>query len=116
MRTAWLVLPVLAFELLAAHLLRGGWAAAAAAVALSPLLLLVRETWAARALQVVLILGALEWLRSLAELAGGRAARGEPLVRLVLILGLVALVTAAAVPVVEARRRAIARASEVSAP
>lgn len=116
MRTAWLILPVLALELLAAHLLRGGWRIAATAVALLPLLLLIRRVWAARALQVVLALGALEWLRSLVQLAGGRAARGEPLVRLVVILGLVALVTAAAVPVVEARRRAVARAEEVGAP
>lgn len=84
---------VLGLVVLAAHFLRSG-AIVAVLLVLSLLALLgVRRLWAARVLQAALVLGALEWLRTLAVLAGERAQEGRPALRMVLILGSVALVT-----------------------
>ena len=47
-----------------------------------------------RLMQVVLVLGALEWVHTLYELAQVRAALGEPYGRMLVILGLVAAITA----------------------
>ncbi len=81
----------------------------AIAVALLPLLLLVRRPWAVRTVEVVFALGALEWLRTLAVLVDLRRAHELPYLRLVAILATVALVTAAAVPLVESWWRHRAR-------
>jgi len=68
-----------------------------AVVSLLPLaLLLARKSWAARVSQVALGLGALEWLRTLAVLVQERAAMGQPWMRLALILGAVAVLSALA--------------------
>ncbi|MBI5240745.1 MAG: hypothetical protein HY926_09755 [Elusimicrobia bacterium] len=88
------MLPGLSLLLLAAHWLHGGSAAAAAAMLLLIGLLAVRKPWASRTLQLVLAAGALEWLRTLASLVQQRQAQGEPYLRLAVILGAVALVTA----------------------
>ena len=61
---------------------------------IAPLILLVKKTWAARAMQTVLVLGALEWVRTLVAIARERQALGEPWLRMAVILGAVALVTA----------------------
>ncbi len=45
-------------------------------------------------MQGALLLGALEWLRTLVRLASDRLQEGEPVLRLVLILGTVAALTA----------------------
>ena len=58
-----------------------------------PLLLLLRKVWVPRLFQVVLVLGALEWLRALYGFAAMRIAFGEPWARLAVILGTVALFT-----------------------
>jgi hypothetical protein len=62
-------------------------------VLLFPALLLVKRPWAARLTQVVLTLGAIEWVRTLLVLAAQRQAAGHSWVRLAVILGAVALVT-----------------------
>jgi hypothetical protein len=90
-----LMLPILACALLAAHFFRAGQLALAAASALLPLLLAVPRAWAARTMQVALIIGAIEWLRTLAEFAAVRISMGQPVVRLAAILVAVALFTAA---------------------
>lgn len=88
-----LLLPLLALLLLAAHFYRADWLALAVlSIALVPLLAVPRW-WAARALQVALVLGALEWLRTLAVFAAMRVAAGQPVLRLALILGAVAAIT-----------------------
>jgi hypothetical protein len=92
---ARLLLPVLACLLLAAHFFRAGLLPLAAASALLPLLLAVPRAWAARTMQVALVIGALEWLRTLAEFAAVRISMGQPVLRLVAILVAVALFTAA---------------------
>jgi hypothetical protein len=84
----------LAALLLAAHFYRADalWGVALAAVLVA--LLLVRRPWAARVAQAGLVLGALEWVRTLAAFAAVRVAMGQPYVRMALILGAVALATA----------------------
>lgn len=96
---------ILSALLLGAHLLRVGWTAAAIVVALSPLLLLARHPVAIRALEAVLALGAFEWLRTLLLLVVRRQAADLPYLRLTAILGTVALLTAASVPLLERWRR-----------
>lgn len=103
---ALLVLPVLALLLLAAHFYRGGLMVPAIASLLLVALLFVRSRWASLVLQVALALGTLEWLRTAWSLASRRAALGQPYGRLLLILGVVAALTALAALVVRARRSA----------
>lgn len=89
------LLPViLSLLLLAAHFYRAGQVAATALCLALPLLLLPRKPWVPRLFQVLLVLGALEWLRALYGFAAMRIAFGEPWTRLALILGAVALFTA----------------------
>ena len=93
--TALLFLPiVLSLFALGAHFLRAGSTAIVAAIILLLALLFVRRPWAARVVQAALVLGALEWLRTLLRLAGERMRAGESVMRLVVILGVVAGVTA----------------------
>jgi hypothetical protein len=88
--------PALALLLLGAHFYRAGlWPLAALALALIGLLIVPRA-WAARAIQLALLAGSLEWLRSLAVLVGGRFSAGQPYIRLVVILLAVAVFTAGA--------------------
>ena len=56
-------------------------------------LLVVRRPWVARLVQVALILGALEWIRTLYELVQVRVAIGQPVTRMTVILGVVVVVT-----------------------
>lgn len=88
-----LIVPVLALLLLAAHFYRAGWMVPAALCVALTLLLAVPRPWAARTLQVALVLGALEWLRTLATAAAMRIGAGQPYLRLALILGAVAAFT-----------------------
>ena len=98
------ILPALAFLVLAAHFFRAGDVALfAVALLFLPLLVLPRR-WAARALQAGLVLGALVWVRTLAAFAGQRRAMGLPYTRLAVILGGVALATAACLLVFRSRR------------
>ncbi len=89
------LLPVLiSFALLAAHFFRAGQLVAA----LLPLLLLIplmfRQTWVPWLIQLALLLGAVEWLHTLVNIAQTRIEFGLPWIRMVLILGAVALFTA----------------------
>ncbi len=91
-----LLLPGLALLVLAAHFYRAGLLPLGAlSVALIGLLFVPRR-WAAVAAQIALLVGALEWLRTLAALVATRVAAGQPYVRLAVILLAVALLTAAA--------------------
>ncbi len=56
-------------------------------------LLFVRQPWVARLMQVVLVLATVMWLHTLYDLAQSRIAFGNPVTRLVIILGTVAAVT-----------------------
>lgn len=90
-----LVPVVLGSLVLGAHVLRAGHVPLAVALALVPLLLLARRAWAVRTVQLVLLVGAVEWIRTLSVLVGARRALGMPSTRMAVILVAVALVTAA---------------------
>lgn len=90
------VLPMLALLLLAAHFYRAGaYPLVVVAIALAGLAFVARP-WAGRALGLVLLLGAVEWLRTAWVFAALRDSMGQPFGRLLAILGAVALFTAAA--------------------
>lgn len=88
-----LVPPALALVVLAAHFLRDGNLALVASALLALVLLFVPRPWAARVVQVALVLGVVEWLRTLGALTAQRISSGEPWLRLVAILGGVAVLT-----------------------
>ena len=67
-------------------------------------LLAVPRSWAARLLQVVLLLAAAEWVRTLIVLARFRLDNGLPVTRMVIILAVVAILTAASALVFRTRR------------
>lgn len=85
---------VLSLVVLGAHFFRAGLFPLVALVVALIALVFVRRPWAARLLQVALVLGGIEWARSLAEIAQRRMHEGQPYVRLIAILGTVTLVTA----------------------
>ena len=96
---------VLSVLVLGAHLLRLTNSLPIAGVIVLVLLglLFVRRPWSARYVQTVLVIGTVEWLRTMLALAQFRAALGEPYLRLVLILGVVAAVTLCAALLFQAR-------------
>lgn len=67
-------------------------------------LLCVRRPWAARVIQVFLICGSIEWVRTLMLRMAERRAIGQPYIRFALILGTVAIVTAASALVFRTQR------------
>jgi hypothetical protein len=85
---------IISFVLMAAHFVRAGHMPIAI-VLLSLLLLLgLRKTWVPRVIQLTLLLGAVEWVRTLLSVAQLRVELGTPWTRMALILGVVALFTA----------------------
>ena len=99
------LLPViLSLAVLAAHFARHGQPMLVfLPVALIGLLAVPRR-WAARLLQVVLLLGAAEWVRTLIVMSRVRAEHGMPATRMVIILASVAILTAASALVFRTRR------------
>jgi hypothetical protein len=89
------LLPViLAFGLLAAHFSRANMPSAVIVTLITPFLLLVRKPWIARSIQVLLLIGAVEWIRSMLGYIQVRKEIGEDWGRLAIILVTVALLTA----------------------
>jgi len=68
------------------------------------LLLFVRRRWAQRVLQLALVAGALEWIRTTVALTGQRIDANEPWLRMAVILVVVTLVTAGSALLFETRR------------
>lgn len=93
MRVLSAVLVVLSCLLLGAHFLRFGALAMVGLCLLLPFLLFIRRSWSVRFLQVALVLGGLEWIRTAVALVGERKLAGEPWVRMAVILGAVSAVT-----------------------
>jgi len=85
---------VLSALLLGAHFLRTGLIPVVILAVLFPALLFFRRAWAARLVQIMLVLGALEWVRTLLILVAARQAVGQPWSRLAMIIGLVVVFTA----------------------
>ena len=84
---------VLSLVILGAHFMRYGNSVGVIGSLLLIALLIVRRPWVARLMQVVLILGALEWVRTLYDLVQVRTALGQPFGRMLVILGIIAAVS-----------------------
>lgn len=84
---------VLSLAVLGAHFLRYDSMIGVAGSLVLIGFLFIRQAWVARLVQVALVLGAVEWLRTLYVLAQWRASQGEPATRMIVILGSVAVVT-----------------------
>jgi hypothetical protein len=95
---------VLAVLLLGAHFYRAGWVVLTGLCVAMLLLLFLRKPWVPRLFQAVLLLGSVEWFRTLYVLGAIRIAWDEPWTRLALILGGVALFTALSGLVFQFRR------------
>jgi len=95
MNTALLIVPTSALVVLGAHFYRAGlWPLVLACLALIALLAWPRA-WVARLVQAALLAGAVEWVWIAYGNVQRRIAIGQPWTRLALILGAVALFTAA---------------------
>jgi hypothetical protein len=103
MNAVKLLAPALALLVLAAHFYRASAWLPIAVVAAVSALLFVRQPWAVRAIQAALVVGAIEWIRSAAQLVALRESMGQPWTRLAIILGAVALFTALSALVFETR-------------
>jgi hypothetical protein len=57
-------------------------------------MLFIRRPWVARLMQAVLVLGAFEWAHTTYLLVQMRAAQDQPFTRMLIILSIVALITA----------------------
>jgi hypothetical protein len=96
--------PALALALLAAHFYRAAaWPLVLACLAVA-LLLPMRRAWVPRLVQIALLAGAAEWLRTAFVLAQQRIEMGQPWARMALLLGGVAVFTAAAALVFRSQR------------
>lgn len=85
---------VLSSLLLAAHFYRAGQQPLVLLALLLPLLLCLRRAWVPQVVTTALLLGALEWVYTLAGIAIIRIEFGAPWGRMALILGAVAALTA----------------------
>jgi len=85
---------IFSFGLLAAHFSRANLFPLVLVSLLLPFLLFVRRAWVARGLQLLLILGAVEWIRAMLGYIAIRKEMGEDWTRLAIILVVVALLTA----------------------
>jgi len=85
---------ILSALLLGAHFLRADLTILAVLIVLFPVVLLVKREWVARLSQFVLLLGGLEWLRTLLVLVAARREMAQSWTRLAVILCVVALFTA----------------------
>lgn len=84
---------VLSALVLAAHFLRGQSLTGVAVALLIIPLVMVPRMWARRMAQVMLVLGSLEWLRTMWALMHLRQEIGQPWQRMAIILGSVAAFT-----------------------
>jgi len=85
---------ILSFLLLSAHFYRSGQVVLSAICVAALFLLFIKKSWVPRLFQLLLVLGALEWLRTLYFIAAIRMSIEEPWTRLAIILGTVTLFTA----------------------
>lgn len=89
------LLPVfISLLLLSAHFFRSGETVFAVLPVVLFIPLIFRKAWVPRLMQLVLLLGAAEWLYTLVSVAQIRMQFGAPWVRMAVILGVVALFTA----------------------
>ena len=88
------LIPVfISFLLLSAHFLRAGQTIVVVVLLAMLFLLFLKQYWVPWVIQVVLLLGAVEWLRTLMSVAQVRIGMDMPWMRMAVILGVVALFT-----------------------
>ena len=98
------LLPVFfSFLLISAHFQRAGLSLIALLCLLAPGLLYFTRPWSPRILQILLLLSAVEWVRTLVYLVQLRQNLGMDWTRLAIILGGVSLFTAASALVFQHR-------------
>jgi hypothetical protein len=90
---ALLIPTFLSCLVLAAHFFRGGQTYLMLAVCSVPLLLSLRRAWVVRIVQVILIVGALEWVRATLAIRAVRIDEGREWHRMAIILASVAAFT-----------------------
>lgn len=90
--------------ILAAHFLRiGAMSGVLVCLALPAVAALTRARWALRCLQAVLLLGSVSWIATAVRLGVQRRAAGDPWLRMALILGAVAALSALAAALLNRR-------------
>ena len=88
------LLPViLSFLILSAHFSRIDFPILSILSLILPLVLIIKESWVVNLFQILLVLGSIEWIRTIIKHVNERQEHGEPYIRLIIILGLVALFT-----------------------
>lgn len=85
---------ILSFLMLSAHFYRSDIFVLSILCLLIPFTLFIRNIWIPRIFQILLILGAIEWIRTILIFVEERQMYDMPWVRLAVILGSVALFTA----------------------
>jgi hypothetical protein len=90
---ALLIPTMLSCLVLAAHFFRGGHVYLMLGVCAAPLLLVLRRVWSMRIVQAILVIGALEWVRTLLQIRAIRIDEGRDWQRMAWILGGVAVFT-----------------------
>ena len=98
-----LVPVIFSLLLLSAHFFRAGWLPLVIFYLSLIGLLFVKQRWVARLIQFSLIIGSIEWIRTLMMYVTARQAMGQPWTRLVFILGAVALFAALSSMVFQSR-------------
>ncbi|MBK7661246.1 MAG: hypothetical protein IPJ28_20000 [Betaproteobacteria bacterium] len=99
-----LLAPAFALAVLGAHFYRAQLWIGVGAVVLLLATVFVKARWAGILLQVALVAGALEWIRTAAAFIAVRESTGQSWTRLALILGTVAALTAASALAVRSAR------------
>ncbi len=89
---------------MAAHFSRANQNGLAIVCLLLPLLLLIKRRWVAKIFQVLLFIGAIEWIQTTLRIVHIRQMQGDAWTRLVIILGSVALFTALSALVFESQK------------
>ena len=84
---------IFSFLLLAAHFSRGNTFPLVVLCLSVPFLLFIKRIWVVRVIQVLLVLGGLEWIRAMLHYIDIRKSIGDDWTRLAIILTVVALYT-----------------------
>jgi len=92
---------ILSAALIAAHFLRSGQYPLVVVSLAFPLLLLARKAWAVWIVQLLLVLAAVEWIRTTVQLVAERRVAGQSFTGAVIILAVVALLTIASALLLE---------------
>ena len=98
MKNFWTISPIIICSLImAAHLGRANMFILQILSLLIPFLLIWKSKISARAIQLFLLVFGLEWIRTLLHYANLRIDNGEEYIRLVLILGVIAIINFATI-------------------